>query len=646
MADSISSSDPQLLEAIRKASKDLSTVLDLEGRGLEELPAELFTLTNLKKLHLNNNKLTNLPPEIYGLYNLTDLYLRNNQIKELSGSISQLNQLQRLHLGDNQLAELPVEIGHLTQLISLDLENNRLQDLPPAIAQLRNLKKLDLRGNSLLSIPPEILGDTWENLGEPSVIANYWSQLQGSQPLNEAKMIIVGQGSVGKTSLVNRLTEDRYDPHERKTEGINIKNWQVQINKSPIRLNIWDFGGQEIMHATHQFFLTKRSLYLLVFNTRTDEEPRLEYWLKLIQSYGDDSPVIIVGNKIDEQPLDIDESGLRQKYPNIQAVMGISCKEELGLEDLKNTILQTIARLEHIDDPIPRSWFVVKNYLEAIQKDYIPYSDFEKLCREQKIFESINQDTLIELLHKLGIVLRFGDDERLARMGVLNPEWVTNGVYKIINDNLLMTEYRGVMNDDQLDRILGGDRYPPDKQRFIRNMMEKFELCFLLPDNDGVLVPDLLPKGEPATGSWDDSLEFQYHYDIFPSSIISRFIVRVNMYAEKQTWWRNGILLKYGNNRALIKSDREDKRISIQISGDSANRREFLSIICSKFDEIHKSIKGLVPKAKVPVPKHPKKWADHEHLLNLEREGILSWIPEGTTKSFSVKALLYGPEVV
>jgi internalin A len=637
--------DPELLEVIRKAGEDLATVLDLEGRGLQELPPQVFALTNLEKLNLNDNNLTSLPPEICQLHNLTDLYVRRNKIQGLSGAIAHLTQLERLHLGDNQLAELPGEISDLTRLVSLDLKNNQLQELPPGIAKLKELKKLDLRGNPLLSIPPEILGDTWENLGEPSVLVNYWSQLQGSHPLNEAKMIIVGQGSVGKTSLVKRLTENRYDPHEPKTEGINIQNWKIQVNNSSIRLNIWDFGGQEIMHATHQFFLTKRSLYLLVVNARTDEESRLEYWLKLIQSYGDDSPVIIVGNKIDEQPLDINESGLRQKYPNIQAVVGISCKDESGLENLKNLINQSVEKLEHVDDSIPRSWFVVKNQLELIQEDYIPYSDFERICREQRILESISQDTLIELLHKLGIVLSFRDDEKLAGMGVLNPEWVTSGVYKIINDNLLMTEHRGVMKNSQLNRILGDDRYPSDKKIFIRNMMERFELCFLLPDDNGVLIPDLLPKGEPSTGNWDNALEFQYHYDILPSSIISRFIVRMHVYAEKRTWWRSGILLRYGENRALIKADREEKQIFIQICGPISTRRDLLQIIRQELNEIHRSIRGLTARAKVPIPGYLGTWADYEHLLSLEKKGILSWIPEGTTEEFNVRDLLYGSEL-
>ena len=86
--------------------------------------------------------------------------------------------------------------------------------------------------------------------------------------LSEGKLILVGRGEVGKTSLVRRLAKNEFRGDEAKTQGINITNWPLQCGSDTLRLNVWDFGGQEIMHATHQFFLTERSLYLLVLSVR------------------------------------------------------------------------------------------------------------------------------------------------------------------------------------------------------------------------------------------------------------------------------------------------------------------------------------------------------------------------------------------
>ncbi|MFM5891194.1 MAG: COR domain-containing protein [Dolichospermum sp.] len=574
-----------------------------------------------------------------------DLDLCYNQLTTLPEAIAQLSNLSELYLSYNQLTTLPEAIAQLSNLTVLDLSDNQLTTLPEAIKQLSQLEKLDLRGNQL-NIPAEILGSSWDSLGKPSEILTYYFSVQTEerQPLNEAKVLLVGQGTVGKTSLVKRLIKNTFDANESKTNGINIENWRLEVNQQTIRLNIWDFGGQEIMHATHQFFLTKRSLYLLVINAREDEQQnRLEYWLKIIQSFGGDSPIILVGNKIDEHPLDIDQPGLRNKYKNIKAIVSISCKTGNGRETLLKIIKQELAKLEGINDLLPKSWFRVKTHLEEIKKDYILYHEYEAICQNEEINETLKQSTLMELLHQLGIVLNFRDDFGLNNIPVLNPEWVTNGVYKILNDNLLMTKYRGMLTLQELKRILDNSKYPDDKPKFIIKMMEKFELCFPVDNIDGYLIPDLLPKEEPATGEWENVLAFQYHYNILPSSIISRFIVRMHHQADKKTWWRSGIALKYRKNRALLKSDQEDRKIFIFISGNSSTRKELLAMIRSQFDSIHQTIRNLEAKEKVPIPGYPDIFADYENLQVYEEKN-LDFIPEGLREKFNARELLNGIE--
>ena len=206
------------------------------------------------------------------------------------------------------------------------------------------------------------------------------TDFSGAHHLNESKMLVVGQGSVGKTSIVQQILSGTFNQNQLKTEGIAVNQWQVEGSekretegqppseienrKSEIRLNIWDFGGQEIMHATHQFFLTKRSLYLLVLDARlTQEENRVEYWLKIIQSFGGESPVLIVGNKTDQHPLDIDRTGLQKKYPNIVGILETSAATGAGIEALKAEIAKQVDILPHVRDLLPETWFTVKSKL-------------------------------------------------------------------------------------------------------------------------------------------------------------------------------------------------------------------------------------------------------------------------------------------
>src|SRR5262249_40980474 len=161
----------------------------------------------------------------------------------------------------------------------------------------------------------------------------------------------------------------------------------------------------------------------------------------------------------------------------------------------------------------------------------------------------------------LGVVLNFNDPNdpyRLQDTNILNPVWVTGGVYRIINNNLLM-QRQGVLDLDFLGQILDAATYPPDRRRVIVGMMERFELCFPFPEAQGQtwLVPELLPKNEPDL-DWKehDSLNFEYHYDVLPSGLICRFIVRMHRYlTAKRTYWRSGVVLEIEGNRVLVRGD-------------------------------------------------------------------------------------------
>lgn len=447
---------------------------------------------------------------------------------------------------------------------------------------------------------------------------------------------------------MRRLLYDTFTANQPKTDGINIVPWNIDIGGNNVKLNIWDFGGQEIYHATHQFFLTKRSLYILVLNNRQNEEQnRVEYWLKLIQTFGGDSPIIIVGNRRDEHLLDLNQPCLRDKYKNITAFIQTSCKTGDGFPELKEKIIQEISQLKEVFEEVRVEWVSVKKQLENLKGrnwDYIPYSHYQKMCEAQKIIDDQSQRILIRFLHDLGVVLNFQEDTRLEDTTILNPTWVTKGVYKILNDNTLMTHYKGILLTGMLERILDNPlRYPKEKHQFIIDMMCKFELCFKLEGSgeDEYLIPDLLPKAEQYTGEWENALVFQYHYQILPSNIISRFMVKLNHLIYQQTYWRSGVVLAYHQNKALIKADREDKKILIAIQGLEETRPEFRQIIRSIFELIHQSISGIQVSEYLVLPhSNPAILIDYQYLLNLKKLGEESFIPHGSNERVRVNELL------
>jgi small GTP-binding protein len=465
-------------------------------------------------------------------------------------------------------------------------------------------------------------------------------------PVCEAKLIFAGESSVGKTSLVKRVVRGDFDPYENKTEGISINRWQINF-KPIVRLNLWDFGGQEIMHATHQFFLTKRSLYVLVIDARNSQEQNhVEYWLKIIQSFGGESPVLIVGNKIDQHPLDIDRTGLQKKYPNIVGILETSAATGAGIEELKAAITEQVNNLPHVHDLLPETWFNVKTKLEELghEKNYISQEKYLDLCAENEVTDETSQRTLIGFLHDLGVVLHFQDDSRLEALGILNPQWVTNGVYKILNSHTLF-QNKGVLTVSMLDEILNLPEYPRGKRLFIVDMMKKFELCYDI-GGDTFLVPDLLPKDEPYTGEWNGALVFKYSYAVLPSSIMSRFIVKMKDFVHQPSTWRSGTILKKDSNTAFIKADFEDRTVTIKVQGSSNTRRDTLSFIRGAFEMIHKSVAKLDVTQQVPHLQYPNLILDYEELIEFEREDVEEFPRkvDGKVIKVNVREMLNGIE--
>lgn len=285
--------EQELLQLIEEAKRDGREFLDLSSQELHSLPPEIGQLTNLKKLCLHNNRLTSLPSEISQLTNLTtlnlfsnklsklpseigqltsltNLFLYNNKLTTLPSEIGKLTNLNTLFLGSNKLISLPIEIGKLINLKNLHLGSNQLTNLPTEIGQITSLIDLNLRFNPLTNLPPEIRDKHWQE------ILNFLAQKlkQNVDYIYEAKLLIIGEGGAGKTTLAQKMKNLNYElkSDEESTEGIDVLRYKFPLdNTKEFQINIWDFGGQEIYHQTHQFFLTERSLYALVVDTRKED---------------------------------------------------------------------------------------------------------------------------------------------------------------------------------------------------------------------------------------------------------------------------------------------------------------------------------------------------------------------------------------
>ncbi|KAM8873766.1 leucine-rich repeat-containing protein 40 isoform 2-T2 [Spinachia spinachia] len=167
--------EPTISSGLLRAAR-LSGQLDLSGRGLTEVPQDVYRLntdtpqeaqqdvsfgashcwweqTDLTKLILSSNQLTHLSDDIGLLAVLTTLDLHDNQLRSLPGALGELQELQQLRLSHNKLTSLPIEACTLKNLCSITLQQNQLESLPDEMGQLEKLTHLDLSHNHLKDLP-------------------------------------------------------------------------------------------------------------------------------------------------------------------------------------------------------------------------------------------------------------------------------------------------------------------------------------------------------------------------------------------------------------------------------------------------------------------------------------------------------------
>jgi len=623
------------------------TSINLSGDQLKELPKEIGELKNLTSINLSGNQLKELPKEIGELKNLTSINLSRNQLKELPKEIGKLKNLTSINLSRNQLKELPKEIGELKNLTSIDLSGNQLKELPKEIGKLKNLTSIDLSYNFLKFPPPEIIKQ-----GNSATIEYLKKSFNKGKRLYEAKLIIVGQGGVGKTCLRKRLIENKYNEEEDTTEGIDIQEWNViddnTNNKKMIKLNVWDFGGQEIYHATHQFFLTQRSLYILVWDSRQEEEyGRIDYWLNTIETFASDSPIFLIMNKADIRNKDLNIKDLKKRHPQI--ISGkVSAKKNIGIINLKKIIVKKALKLPLMGTFWPLSWIKVRKLIEETNLNYASYKNYLDVCKKVEIEEK-EASILSRYLHDLGIVLHFHEDTLLKDIMIFKPEWGTDAVYKVL-DAPQVQKQNGILYDEDLSEIWSDKSlYPPDKYAIILRLMANFELAFPFSNKQQHVVAELLPIKE-FEYDWRPKkcLQFEYHYEFLPTGIITRLIVRMYEYLMKQKdtylCWREGAYFEYEGSQALIKMNFYTRIATIQIDGRKT--REFLAIIRYHFDVIHKTIKKIKVKEKIPcICKIDCSYRfDYRVLLRREWKGFIDEYCGETDKKIKISSLLNGIE--
>ncbi|MGE0701073.1 MAG: COR domain-containing protein, partial [Hyphomicrobiaceae bacterium] len=605
------------------------TSLDLGYNQLTGLPEAVTRLAALSSLTVAGNQLTALPEAVTRLAALTSLDLSRNQLTALPEAVGRLAALTSLDLAGNQLTALPEAVTRLAALSSLNLAGNQLGDLS-LLVRLPHLESLNVSGamttgsfrelwekpslqrvffepGRLAGIPSELLSeDSYSDNCLPRLRAYFANLDAGAVAITDVKMMLLGNGRIGKTKIARRLAgEDYGQDDEPSTHGVQVKAVALSMPapNPDARLRIWDFGGQDIYHGTHALFLKSRAIFPVVWTpaaerAKTHVDPHgfthrnqpLGFWLAYVRQLGGEhSPVVVIQSQADRREDEADvkdwvEEGALAAFAPRPDALAYSAKTDRRRGTLNDALVDSVAALRHRDGEIfiPASWHWVQQRLEdlfrldqqkppaAREHRLVSLGAYRKLCQTAREHVGpVDADVLLGYLHDTGTVF-YGEglfDDHL----ILDQQWALDAVYAVFDR--AQGAYADIRdNNGHFRASLLGRRvwaaHGPGEQALFLSFMQQCGICFewrAADEQHGVeaeyIAPDLLPReNAPAVdvmlhkwGTRADA-EGKRRYPFLPHglmrTLMSKVGARAGIYAD---YWRDGFTFYDGKTKSNAK---------------------------------------------------------------------------------------------
>jgi hypothetical protein len=508
----------------------------------------------------------------------------------------------------------------------LSLESNQLQSLPPEIGGLTKLTSLNLWGNQLQSLPPEIVAQ-----GSDAVLTYLRGLLRSRGRLWESKLVLVGEGMVGKTSLLRSLLGEPFQRGEGTTRGIAIRKLPLYHPTEPgitMTLHTWDFGGQEIYHDTHRFFLTDRALFVLVWNARAGHRVgRLEYWLDAIHARAPESPVLLVATHAEDYAPDLDLAALMWRYPQIRGQWVVSNERGTGIDEFKQVMTRVAAQLPRMGQPWPGQWLDAMTAIREIPERVVLPSQLDRTMASRGL-DREEQATLARALHDLGHIFYDRDDPELNGLAILQPQWVAQEIARALTDPVIK-ERGGVFTRGDRDRNWA-DHDPAVRDQLLK-LMERFDLSYPILDERGAgldqglsLIVKLLPEAPPEYQSkWDEiqarpgsrelSMRFEFA-TLIPAGIPTWFIAREHRFTTGLHWRRGALLADPHRDHYGLVEAPDDRTVRLAVRGLFPHY--FFSVLLGGLEATLERYPGLSIRRKIPCPGRDGQPCTHEFDLD------------------------------
>jgi internalin A len=559
--------------------------------------APLAGLSALTSLHCWGTQVADLAP-LAGLSALTSLHCWGTQVADLA-PLAGLSALTSLHCWGTQVADLAPLAG-LPQLRALYCTNAPIDTLPDALVNAPALERVAISpGPGLASIPAEVLSRSNGDNCLPRLRAHRADVAAGAEPLRDVKVIVLGNGRIGKTQLCRRLRGLPFEEDADSTHGIGVSTAELPMpDGPPALLNLWDFGGQDLYHGTHALFMRTRAIFVVLWTPDSEqgvhehgglrfEHRPLGYWLDYVRHLGGaQSPLLIVQNQCDgglgRRPSPPDSPALQALAADGRCFqpLGYSAKDQTGRDALLEALRLAVTALRGLQgQPLMgtnrirvrdqlRAWRDADAALPGTAERrhrLVPFADFAALCEQQGVHDPAGY---AEVLHRAGELWyrpgHFGD-----RM-ILDQSWALREIYALftredgVHAILRGPGLAGRFTRPLLDRLLWGrptahrDPLTAADQRVLLGLMAQSGICFVHrrslddPDATEYIAPDLLPTRDTVArgiaNRWDaragQAAEAAFAFPFLTPAITRTVLSDLgDLAGEDADYWRYGLSL-------------------------------------------------------------------------------------------------------
>jgi internalin A len=289
-----------------------------------------------------------------------------------------------------------------------------------------------------------------------------------------------------------------YDPRNE----VNTLKTTVELEsyKGSVRLNVWDFGGQEIYHGSHTLFLHSQAIFLLLWNPeeektcgkKTDSDHRpITYWLDYLRSVaGTDNPLIVVQSQCDTPEIRAEVPVRFSDWIGSSWTVEVSAKSDYGLERLKATLKDAAWACLHKRRPPPigvgrlkvrdrlRQMLKENQERESAQRQQrlLERTKFDRLCDD--IGGISDKEALLDFLHHNGVV--FFRPGLFQNQIILDQNWALEAIYSIFHRDKCLKQLKklhGRFSREDLELLIWSG-YTPAEQNAFLGMMESRGICF------------------------------------------------------------------------------------------------------------------------------------------------------------------------